>query len=70
MLRVAFLAVDGPALRGLERNFAFLPTVGADDLVHLPGAAVVTAPCPITHFFHSFSSSILRIPGTGLPVYT
>jgi hypothetical protein len=43
VLREAVPAVNRPSFGRLERNFAFLPAVGADCLVHLAGATVVTA---------------------------
>lgn len=61
VLLEAFLAVYWTAFRWLERNLGFLAAVRADDLVHLSGASVVTAPLSITHHFHSFYVTILRI---------
>ena len=54
MLLEAFLTVDWPAFRWLERNLGFLSTVAACDLVHLAGTTVVAAPLSITHYFHSY----------------
>jgi hypothetical protein len=64
-LPVAILAVDWAPLGGLERHFAFLPTVGADGFVHLSGTSVVAAPVSKTQFFHSFLGD-LRIT-SGIP---
>jgi hypothetical protein len=61
VLLEAFLAVNWTAFGRFERDLGFLAAVRADDLVHLPGAAVVTAPLSITHNFHSFYVAILRI---------
>ncbi|MDH5791309.1 MAG: hypothetical protein OEZ44_03925, partial [Candidatus Bathyarchaeota archaeon] len=58
---VAFTAVDWASLCWLERDFAFLATVCAHGLVHLPRAAVEATPISITHFSHSFSADILKI---------
>ena len=68
MLPVALLAVDGAPLRGLERNFTFLPTVGAGGLVHLSGPSVITAPVSKTQFIHSFLSGTSRASVPILPV--
>ena len=53
VLPIAVLAVDRSALRGLERNFALVPTVRAYGLVHLSGASAEAAgasPFSITQF--------------------
>ena len=57
VLLVALLAVDRPALSGLERYFALLSAVAADRLVHLAGASVV--PSSVAQLFHSYSLGIL-----------
>ena len=61
VLLEAFLAVNWTAVGRLEWDLGFLATVRAGDLVHLSGAAVVTAPLSKTHIFHSFYVAILRI---------
>ncbi len=61
VLLVAFSAVNWTAFGRFERDLGFRAAVRADDLVHLSGAAVVTAPLSITHNFHSFYVAILRI---------
>ena len=43
MLPIAFLAVDRASLGGLERNFAFLPTIRAGDLGHLSRSSAEAA---------------------------
>jgi hypothetical protein len=43
VLLIAFLAVNRASLRGLERNFTFLPTVRAGDLGHLSRSSAETA---------------------------
>ena len=57
MFLITISAVNRGTLCRLERNFSFIATVGACDLVHLPGAAVKIRPFSITHIFHSFSFS-------------
>ncbi|CVK33500.1 protein of unknown function [Methanoculleus bourgensis] len=46
MLREAVAAIDRPALRRLERNFAFFAAVGTDCLMELAGAVLVRAGTP------------------------
>ena len=57
MFLITVSAVNRATLCRLERNFSFIATVGAYDLMHLPGAAVEIRPSSITHIFHSFSFS-------------
>jgi hypothetical protein len=70
MFLIAISAVDRATLRRLERNFSFIATVGACDLVHLPGAAVEIRPFSITHIFHSFSISYTKKIVDQLSSYT
>ncbi len=44
VLGKAILAIDRPALGGLERYFTFFSAVGANGLVHFPWAEVSRTP--------------------------
>jgi len=55
VLREAVAAVDRPALRRLERNFAFFAAVGTDCLMELAGAVLERTGTPArVSLFHVF----------------